>query len=54
MSSTIDALFRAVWTHPDDDAKLVLADALLALGDPRGELIRLQLVDNEDKQRRGG
>ncbi len=46
---SIDALYRAVWEHPDDDAiKLVLADALMAIGDPRGELIRLQLLDNED------
>jgi uncharacterized protein (TIGR02996 family) len=40
----IDALIREIHARPDaDDARLVLADALLAEGDPRGELIALQL-----------
>jgi uncharacterized protein (TIGR02996 family) len=39
----IAALFAQVWATPDDDAvRLVLADALLSIGDPRGELIQLQ------------
>jgi uncharacterized protein (TIGR02996 family) len=48
----IDALVREVQAHPDaDDARLVLADALLADGDPRGELIALQLADpRSDRQ----
>ncbi len=38
------ALFREVYAHPDsDDARIVLADVLQAQGDPRGELIALQL-----------
>jgi uncharacterized protein (TIGR02996 family) len=40
----IEDLYRQVWLRPDDDgARLVLADALLATGDPRGELIQIQL-----------
>lgn len=40
-----DALAREVYAHPDDDAvRAILADALLAAGDPRGELIALQLA----------
>jgi uncharacterized protein (TIGR02996 family) len=40
----IDELWRQVHATPDDDAiRAVLADALLAVGDPRGELIALQL-----------
>lgn len=39
------ALTREVHARPDsDDARRVLADALLAQGDPRGELIALQLA----------
>ncbi len=46
----LDELYRAVWDNPDDDAtKLVLADALLAIGDPRGELIQLQFSDRHDE-----
>ena len=45
----IDALVREVHARPDaDDARLVLADALLAHGDPRGELIALQLAGAAD------
>ena len=45
----IDALIREVHARPDaDDVRLVLADALLAQGDPRGELIALQLAGTSD------
>jgi uncharacterized protein (TIGR02996 family) len=38
------ALFDAVYANPDDDApRQVLADRLIEVGDPRGELIMLQL-----------
>jgi uncharacterized protein (TIGR02996 family) len=41
----VDALIREVLARPDaDDVRFVLADALLASGDPRGELIALQLA----------
>src|SRR5205085_421060 len=44
VSDTIAALFAQVYAAPDDDAiRHVLADALIACGDPRGELIQLQL-----------
>jgi uncharacterized protein (TIGR02996 family) len=37
---------REVYARPDsDDARRVLADALIAAGDPRGELIALQLAN---------
>jgi uncharacterized protein (TIGR02996 family) len=40
----LDALYAAVYAAPDDDApRAVLADALTDAGDPRGELIALQL-----------
>ncbi len=43
-SAAIDDLLREVYAHPQDDGvRAVLADALLAAGDPRGELIALQL-----------
>ena len=39
----IDALYAQIYARPGDDGlRLVLADALLELGDPRGELIALQ------------
>lgn len=42
--AAIDDLFREVYARPEDDAvRAVLADALLAADDPRGELIALQL-----------
>ena len=47
MVTTADAgaLFAAVYANPDDDgARSVLADWLQQQGDPRGELIALQLV----------
>jgi uncharacterized protein (TIGR02996 family) len=47
------ALERAVFANPDDDApRLVLADALLEAGDPRGELIALQCRETLDKEQR--
>jgi uncharacterized protein (TIGR02996 family) len=40
----LEALYAAVYAAPDDDApRAVLADALTDAGDPRGELIALQL-----------
>lgn len=40
----MDELLRAVIESPDDDApQLVYADALMRAGDPRGELIALQM-----------
>ena len=40
----LDALYAAVYAAPDDDApRAVLADALTDAGDPRGELIAIQL-----------
>src|SRR5262245_54833755 len=48
----LDALVREVRARPDDDdVRLVLADALLAHGDPRGELIALQLAATGDDER---
>lgn len=49
----IDELFREVWQRPDDiELRLVLADALLEAGDPRGELIQLQRNPEADHERR--
>jgi uncharacterized protein (TIGR02996 family) len=49
----IDELFREVWQRPDDvELRLVLADALLEAGDPRGELIQLQHNPQADHERR--
>jgi uncharacterized protein (TIGR02996 family) len=43
-------LFQAVYADPDDDElRLVLADALLAQGDPRGDFIQLQFDDRRDQ-----
>jgi len=43
----LDALYAAVYAAPDDDApRAVLADALQDAGDPRGELIALQLREH--------
>ncbi len=42
---TVEALLAEVYATPNDDApRVVLADALLERGDPRGELITLQLA----------
>ena len=51
--SSIDDLFAQVYEQPEDDeVRLVLADALLAIGDPRGELIQLQFHPEADHERR--
>jgi uncharacterized protein (TIGR02996 family) len=51
--SRIEELFQAVWQRPDDmELRLVLGDALLELGDPRGELIQLQRRPEADHGRR--
>jgi len=51
--SQIADLFAQVYEHPDDDEiRLVLADALLATGDPRGELIQLHYHPEADHERR--
>jgi len=48
----IAALWRAVHADPDDDGPLaVLADALQGAGDPRGELIALELAPGRDPAR---
>lgn len=45
MGPTTRALFAEVYARPEDDApRLVLADHLLELGDPRGEFLALQLA----------
>jgi uncharacterized protein (TIGR02996 family) len=45
-----DELFAAVYARPDDDApRAVLADYLQERGDPRGELIALQLSRRIDE-----
>jgi len=45
MARRPDELFAAVYAHPrDDQARSVLADLLQERGDPRGELIALQLA----------
>jgi uncharacterized protein (TIGR02996 family) len=50
--SQIAELFAQVYEHPDDDEiRLVLADALLAAGDPRGELIQLHYHPEADHER---
>ncbi len=51
--SSIEQLFAEVYANPDDDqVRRVLADALLATGDPRGELILFQLEPDKDYHRR--
>ena len=46
---TVESLLAEVYARPDDDApRMVLADALLERGDPRGEFITLQLVRGRD------
>jgi uncharacterized protein (TIGR02996 family) len=45
-SGDASSLLAAVLANPDDDAaRVVLGDVLLEQGDPRGELIALQLLD---------
>ena len=49
----LDELYRAVWERPTDaELRLVIADALLEAGDPRGELIQLQLHPRADQEQR--
>ena len=51
VTRSIDALYAEIYANPEDDGpRLVLADALSAQGDPRGELIVLQL----ERARTGG
>lgn len=51
-SDVVDELVARVHAEPDDDgARHVLADALLERGDPRGELIALQLAPKRDRRR---
>ena len=50
---SIAALFAQVYANPDDDGvRHVLADALIAANDPRGELIQHQLQPSADHGRR--
>lgn len=49
----LEPLFRAVYDDlADDSRKLVLADALQAAGDPRGDFITFQLRDSVVTRRR--
>ncbi len=49
----VDDLLRAVLEAPDDDApRLVYADALIEVGDPRGEFIALQVTRTPDGRTR--
>lgn len=51
--SAIEDLFAEVYANPNDDQlKRVLADALMAANDPRGELILFQLEPDKDHHRR--
>src|SRR5262245_9903239 len=44
-----EELLRQVWQRPDDDQlRLVLADALIEAGDPRGRFIQLQFQPELD------
>jgi uncharacterized protein (TIGR02996 family) len=53
VSTSIDELFAEVYANPDDDQlRRVLSDALMAAGDPRGELILFQLEPDKDYHRR--
>ncbi|MCB9692875.1 MAG: hypothetical protein H6736_13775 [Alphaproteobacteria bacterium] len=47
---SLDGLWAAFWDDPRDAAaRLVLADALVAAGDPRGELVQLQEAQRSGK-----
>jgi uncharacterized protein (TIGR02996 family) len=49
-SASLDEQLGYVLSHPeDDDAKLVLADLLQEIDDPRGELITLQFLSEQQK-----
>ncbi|HEU0031175.1 MAG TPA: hypothetical protein VFQ53_11120 [Kofleriaceae bacterium] len=48
----IAELYAQVYAHPDDDhVRQVLADALISIGDPRGQLILMQLQPAADQLR---
>lgn len=50
---SIDELFAEVYANPEDEQlRRVLADALMAANDPRGELILFQLEPDKDHHRR--
>ncbi len=50
-SRTLEQLYAAVYAAPTDDGpRRVLADALLEAGDPRGELIALQLSGGDPER----
>ncbi len=52
-SSAIEQLFAEVYANPgDDQLRRVLSDALIAIDDPRGELILHQLEPAKDYHRR--
>lgn len=49
----IQAMYEAVWAAPHElDRRLVLADALLEAGDPRGEFIALQFETSARARKR--
>lgn len=49
----LEPLYDSVYERPGDDRRrLVLADALLEVGDPRGELIMLQFQTNALSRKR--
>lgn len=53
MTDAIAQLYREVYANPaDDQVRRVLADALIATNDPRGELILFQLEPDKDFDRR--
>lgn len=53
MTDAIAQLYAEIYAHPEDDQlRRVLADALLALDDPRGELLLYQLDPAKDHQGR--
>ncbi len=52
-AQSTDPLFAAVYANPEDDRpRMVLADLLQELGDPRGELIALQLASAGKRSKR--
>lgn len=49
MQSLLDRLYEQVFAKPDDDGpRVVLADHLSELGDPRGEFIAIQLAEPDE------
>ncbi len=52
-STSLEGLLAQILSHPNDDApRLVYADALNELGDPRGELIALQCMNSPSEESR--